>query len=163
MQESLHLIPKSLKSKAAPLVPADFKGMSGRVVVLRVLSIPDIERADAAATRKFATSGGTTVGELEAFRQAERIRLMVVGASAPHIAPEERMTAKIVEITDADRDGVSMLPGEGGIGQDAGKRVEDLFTAKDLPILRVWDRQHHSVTEEDLEEVLGEAIPMAPR
>lgn len=162
MQESLHLAPKSLKSVESPS-PADFKGMSGRVVLLRVLTIPEIERCDAAATGKFAKAGGTTVGELEAFRQSERIRMMVVGASEEHVAPAQRMKAAIIPITDADREGASMLPGENGIGQDMGRRVENLFTAKDLPVLRIWDRKHHSVAEEDLEEILGEAIPMAPQ
>lgn len=159
MQESLHLIPKSLKSKAGAVVPADFKGMSGRVVLLRVLGIPEIERTDATATRKFVAGGGTTVGELEAFRQKERLRAMIVGVSAEHVAPADRMSARVSPVTDADLDGSSMTPGEDGIGKDTGRRFEDLFTAKDLPILRVWDRQHHSVSEEDLEEILGEAIP----
>lgn len=162
MQESLHLIPKSLKSKAGAVVPADFKGMSGRVVLLRVLGIPEIERTDAAATRKFVAGGGTTVGELEAFRQKERLRAMIVGVSAEHVAPADRMSARVSPVTDADLDGSAIDPSTvaDGIAKGGnGRRFEDLFTAKDLPILRVWDRQHHSVSEEDLEEILGEAIP----
>lgn len=181
MQETIHLVPKSLKDKIAvhdaanaaraakgqpplpdlTLTAADFKSMSGRVVVLRELSIPEIEKAEKSAFRRIDDS--TVNAEFEGFRQGERMRAMIVAVSDEHVDPRQRMTAKTRPVTAADLEGVAMA-GEAstdGTKQGNGRSFGELFTAKDLAVLRTWDRKHHSVMQEDVDDILGEAIPTA--
>ena len=187
MRESIHLVPKSLKDRLAvhaaavahakavgqaepsdlALAEADFKGMSGRVVLLRELGIPEYERVERAAIREFAAAGGSIMGELEAYRQAARVRAMVVGVSDEHVDPRQRMSAQVRTLTDADKEGAAaaldargeVTANKDGVAKGNGRSFAELFTTKDLVALRVWDRKHHSLSDDDMEEILGEAIP----
>lgn len=178
MRETIHLIPKSIRDKVAAhhkavaeaekkkqpapaalvLTDADWGSMSGRVVTLRELSISEMERADQSAYRR--VNEHTVAAEFEGFRQEARMRMMIVGVSSDKVDPRKAREAKVLPVSEADLEGVSMTPGgDSGVGKSTGRSFAELFTAKDQVVLRAWDRRHHSVSQEDLDAILGEAIP----
>lgn len=180
MQETIHLVPKALKDKLAAhakataeatkkgqtppadivITEADFGSMSGRVVTLRELGIPEMERADQYAYKR--VNENTVAAEFEGLRQGARMRAMIVAVSDKFVDPRKSREPNILHpVSDADLEGVSMEPGRDGFGAKTGRAFVDLFTAKDQIVLRTWDRKHHAVTQEDVDSILGEAIPTA--
>jgi hypothetical protein len=181
MRETIHLVPKALRDKIAAhqkavaaaskkgepppadlvLTDADFGSMSGRVVTLRELGIAEMEKADQYAYRRVSES--TVAAEFEAMRQDARMRAMIVAVSEPKVDPRKaREPGTVKPISQSDLEGMGVGDvGDSGMAKGNGRSFAELFTAKDQVILRNWDRRHHSVTQDDVDSILGEAIPMA--
>lgn len=141
-----------------------FGFMSGRLVQLRVLGLDEIMAAEKVARRRITED--MTGMDFDALCQQERLTRIVIGVSDPHIDPREKdpatnPRATVRPVTQADLEGVSLTPGADGTGKPTNRRLGDLFAPKDLDILRAWDRRHHSTSLQDIEDVLGNAMPTA--
>lgn len=170
-KDRIHLVPKSLRQRTAavaaakkagaltPLREEDFQGFSGRVVLLKPLSLPQCEAADAYARRRITED--SNLMEFDAHRQMARLRSAIVGASEPLVDPAQWMEVPVRPLTEADLEGVSMEPGKDGFGTPKGLTIADLFTARDILVLRAWDAKHHRVTQEEVDDILGNSIPTA--
>jgi hypothetical protein len=168
MSDRIHLAPKSLRKRAtAPkdagtlssLRAEDFAGFTGRVVLLKPLTLAQSEACDAAARRRITEDSNLL--EFDSMRQMARLRAAIVGVSEPAVDPARWMEAPIRPVTEADLEGVSMEPGKDGFGTPKGLRLDELFSAKDLQVLRAWDSKHHRVAQDEIDDILGNAIPTA--
>lgn len=165
----IHLAPKSLKERVAvhaaaqaklaadgsdpktlpPLVP-NFEHFSGRGVRYRTLS-PE-EKDSLLATAASLVGPNAFMAELNARHAVECVKRMVVAITRKNeLATLDGLGAgDWVSVNDA------MLA---GLGTDQWK-FEKIFTAKDVGVLRSIYRRLHEVTEADLDDIEGKAIPV---
>lgn len=166
----IHLLPKSLSERvqihaaarakleadgkdpaSLPALALNFEHFSGRGVRYRPLTS---EEKDGLLASSAALVGpNATYPELNARHGVECVKRMLVAvtrkgelATLDGLGPGEW-----VNLNDA------MLAGMPG--QEAWK-FEKLFTAKDVGVLRTIHRRLHEVTEADVDEIEGKAIPV---
>lgn len=169
MKDRVHLAPKSLRKRVAaaqkaagtlsPLRDEDFEGFSGRVVLLKPLSLSQCEAADHHAGRRMTPE--SNLMEFDTLRQMARLRSAIVGVSEPLVDPARWTEAAVRSLTEADLEGVSMEAGKDGFGVPKGLTLAELFTPKDLIVLRAWDTKHHRLPQDEVDDILGNSIPAA--
>lgn len=173
MGDRIHLIPSALRRKVeaynatdvrrdapAVITKRDLGNMSGRVVLLRELSLPECNAAEDDALRRIGD--GDNLAKFDIFRQTGRLFKSIVGVSDPGVHPDDFLTAKIHKVTEMDLEGAGMAsPGHDGTGKSNGLAFAELFGAKDQAVLRAWDREHHSIAVDDVNDILGKAVPTA--